>query len=523
MVLLHNPAGLVKLVDDQVMLDVDVAFHDMCVKPYGYYGWGVYTADRSEFGDPLELDNATNPTIGATYASSPLRKVCNSAAPGPVPQLAWTHRMDDWAIGAGFVLPTSLTGLQYGGEDGTINTRYGPRPTPTRYGLVKQEVLFGLNPTFGVAYRVLPQLSVGATLQVLMARARSVAVQNSATGTQPSTDWLVDLETEDFFIPSVTISALAEPIETIDLMLAFHWVDDVSGPGKVKITTNTYYEGAASGPVPFENAPVELSRVSVPLPWSATAGARYAQPLSHPHGTPLGSVRDPMNTELWDAEVDVTYSLNARASTASVEAGEDVRLTNRNADGTSNVTVVSKDDLARFYVDRHLVDSVALRIGGSYSVVPRVLAVMAGTFYETRGVEIAYADVDSFAFRRIGVSTGAVLRSGSFDMRVGFAHIFSETVDLAPPPHQRVENARPGDPRSGFDQRVGGTFDQDGVRVGGVVLKDPNAPSPSEADAVAAKTQNAAIVTAARPERVVNAGRYTAAFNVVSVGVVYHF
>lgn len=526
MVLLHNPAGLTELGGDQILLNFDVAFHAMCVDPYGYYGWGVYQPGASEFGDPLELDDPSAPTVGATYASSPLEKVCNSAQAIGLPQLAWTHRINrDWAIGAGFVSPTSVGGVQYGGEDGTVATQFGPRPTPTRYTVIKQELLFALNPTFGAAYRIIPRLSVGATFQVLMVKARSIAVQNFATGTQPSTDWLTTAEIEDYFIPGFVLSVNAEPIDTIDLMAAFHWVDDLSGPGKVTIETNTFHQGATVGPKPFENQPIELSNVTARLPWNVTVGARYAAPLPNTRGaTGLG---DPMDTELWDVEVDASYAFTARTGSGTIEAADDITVaTARLDDGEERVdsVTVAQEDLANFEVDRHLKDSLAMRLGGSFAILPRQLMAQGGVFYETRGVEPAYADIDTFAFRRFGFGLGLVLRIGSFDLGAGYSHIFSETLEVAPPPHANVEDATPGVRQSGFDQRIGGTFDeQEKVRLGGVVYPDPDAPSPKDADAVARKTQRAAVSTAVRPNRVVNAGKYTAAFNVVSVGVVYHF
>jgi hypothetical protein len=524
MVLLHNPAGLTRLAGDQILLDVDVPLHRMCVNPYGYYGWGVYSEGPSEFGDPLVLDDPNRPTVGATYATTPLGEVCNSAPTAPLPQLAWTHRLGrDWAIGAGFLIPTAVGGLQYGGADGTVETAYGPRPTPTRYSLVQQEVLFGLNPTFGVAHRILPELSVGATLQVLMARVRSTSVQNGVSGTQPSTDWFTAVEAEDYFIPSVTVSVSSKPIDTIDLMAAFKWTDDFSGPGSVVVETNTFHQGGGAGFVPYENDPIALSNITVRFPWVLTTGVRYGAPLPASQGAALGGPGDPLDTELWDIEIDGAYSFNERASRASAAAGEDVVLISRSADGTTTRTGVSLEDLSQIDVDRHLKDSIAVRLGGSYAVVPRTAAVQAGVFYETRGVDLAYADIDTFAFQRVGFGIGAILRLGDVDLRVGYGHIASETVELAPPPHQNVEDAVPGRVESGYDQRVGGTFDAEGTRNGGTVLRDPDAPPPGGGDAEARKTQKSAIATTARPERIINAGRYTAAFHVVSVGVVYRF
>ena len=108
-------------------------------------------------------------------------------------------------------------------------------------------------------------------------------------------------------------------------------------------------------------------------------------------------------------------------------------------------------------------------------------------------------------------------------LRLAAAHILSETVEVAPPPHQPVTSTVDGDPRSGFDKRVGGTFDDLGNRRGGVVLEDPSAPSPAKADAVAAKTQASGGASVGQPNRVINAGRYTASFDVLSVGLAYHF
>jgi hypothetical protein len=289
------------------------------------------------------------------------------------------------------------------------------------------------------------------------------------------------------------------------------------------IETNTFHQGATSGPVPFENQSVELANVTVRLPWTATAGARYAAPLPATVGASSSGRGDPVDTELWDVEVDASYIFAARTGKASVKAGQDVTVVARNADGTGGMTVVPREDLGTFELDRHLLDSFTVRLGGSYAVLPRVAQAQAGVFYESRGVDPAYADVDNFAFQRLGLGVGFVLRLGDFDLTVGYSHIFSETLEVAPPPHQNLEDSTPGDPQSGFDQRVGGAFDTEGTRQGGVVLRDPDAPAPEDADAIAAKTQRAAVATTSRPNRVTNAGRYTASFNVVSVGVVYHF
>jgi hypothetical protein len=522
MALLHNPAGLAFLSGTQLNIGVDAPFHHMCVQPYGYHGWGIYGAGSSEFGDPLALDDPNMPTIGATYATTPLGSVCNSARVVPIPQLAvMTKLTDDIAIGGGLVAPLVVAGQQYGGLDGTQQTPYGPRPTPTRYSIIGQDADFALAPSIGGAYRIVPGLSVGINVQVAMLKANTTMVQNNFGGTQPSTDWLVKVKAQDFFTPSVTMAVHARPRPELNLMGAFRWVDDFRGTGELTYETNTFHRGATSGPVPYQNPPVKLSDVVVRLPWQLTMGVRYAGLLPDAGCEP--GPGDPMDTELWDLEMNLGYSLNARASNTSASIGQDVTVITRTAGGGAGSNTVPLKDLSAFNIDHHLKDSASVRLGGSYSVLPRKVALHAGGFFETRGVAPAYADINSFAFQRIGLGLGVVVRVGHFDLQGGYGHIFSETLDVAPPPHQAVEESVAGNPRSGFDKRVGGTFASNGSRVDGVVLEDPRAPSPTDADAVAAKTQQSAVVTQFAPNRVVNAGRYTARFDVVSVGVVYHF
>jgi hypothetical protein len=514
MTLSIDPAGMALLSGNQLLLNVDVPVHDMCFDAYGYYGWGIYQSGASEFGDPLK----------DPYARSPLPQVCNSGPAFPLPQTAWVGKLtDDLAIGAGFVAPTVVTGMQYGGPDGTIQTPDGPRPTPTRYQIIRQQVKFAFAPTVGVAYRVLPVLSIGLTGEIGMIDAVTRAVQNGTSGTQPSTDWLADIEAHDYFIPALTASVHAKPIPQLDLMGSFRWIDSFNGTGKVTYTTNTFDQNATSGPTPFTNDPVKLAEVKVEVPWVATIGARYAGLLA-PRADEASrkGLGDPLDRELWDIEVDGSYTANSLAQNSVARAGQDVTLITRNVGGGGTSASLKYDQLKDVTVNRHARDSVAVRVGGSYSVLPRQVALEAGVFYESRGVDPAYAGVDSFAFQRIGFGLGVMSRFGDWDLLAGYGHIFSETLEVAPPDHQIAQTYKANDPTTGFDQRVGVDISTNNPRAG-VVLRDPAAPSPAHADAVARAQQSSAVPSNGAPERVINAGRYTAAFNIVSVGAVYHF
>jgi hypothetical protein len=522
MMLEHDPAGLSLLSGQQLLLNYDLPLSKMCVDSYGYYGWGVYQAGRSEFGDQL----------GPEYAKTPLPQVCNSGQVVGIPHLVWAGKLtDDLGVAAGFVAPTVVTQMQYGGADGTIETQDAngnsvARPTPTRYSVVSQQVKLALAPSIGVGYRLMRQLQLGLAAQVTMIRGTTRVIQNLSPGTQPSTDWLADLDAHDYFIPSLTFSVHSIP--ALDLMAAFHWSDKFNGSGKATYETSTFQRGMTSGPIPARNFPFDLSTVQVGLPWTLTAGARYAGLLSDAGPDPASkkerSLGDPMDRDLWDVEIDATYSLSKPAATNKLEVGQDVTLITREAGGASDVVTVKRSDVAATAIDRHLKDSIAVRVGGSFSVIPRTFALQAGAFFETRGIDPAYASVDVFAFQRVGLGGGVMARLGDFDLVGAYGHIFEETLEVAPPPHQNTERAKANDPTSGFDQRVGGTFTTGKTRVGGTVLGDPSAPSPANADAVASGQASPVVRSKTDPpNRVVNAGKYTAAFNVISIGAVYHF
>jgi long-subunit fatty acid transport protein len=523
MALIHNPAGLAFLPGDQFMLNVDVPIHDMCVDLYGYYGWGVYEPGPRAPGAPGRFGDFGDPLADA-YATMPLPEVCNTGQIAPIPHIAWAaHLSDKFTLGLGMVAPTLVAGLQYGGEDGTISVDGEAFPTPTRYQLVRQRVTFALAPSVGAAYRVLPALSVGANLQIAMVRAESRAVQNATSGTNPAQDWLIDVAAEDYFIPAITFGVHARPLPALDLTASMRWVDTFDGSGEVVYETNTYHATSTQvgAPTPFRNDPVKLGLLQVGLPWTLTAGARYAGLL--PGVEPSETAFDPMGRELWDVEIDVAYNLNERASENRVGAGEDVTVIVRDVGGGGDSQTVSESDLERLSVDRNLKDSIAVRIGGSYALLPRKLQLHAGSFYESRAIEPAYAHVESFAFQRVGVGVGVMARFGSWDLTAAYSHIFQETIEVAPPPHEPLSQIDRDDPTRGFDQRVGGTFADDGERVGGRVLSDPDAPEPGAADAVARYRQTSVLPSPVRGERVVNAGKYTAAFDVISVGATYRF
>ncbi|MEY4578820.1 MAG: hypothetical protein RL701_3523 [Pseudomonadota bacterium] len=518
MTMLHNPAGLIELPGNQIMLQLDTAIDRVCVQPYGYYGWGVYLTEdkdgntnnpddhRSEFGDPAST----------AYGSRHLDRMCNSGAISGLPQLAVSfHVTPDLSVGFGFVAGTQLGLAQWGGKDGTIQTENGARPTPTRYQSIYTEALFALNPTASVAYRVAPWLALGATLQAAMISANSYLVMAMRAGTSPASDAMAKLHATDLFVPTLIVSAQAKPSRYLRFAGAFNWSEGMNGSGEMTITTNTYHKGAmGSELLPFQNDPVKLKDVRLAQPWTATLAARFAQPRGLPNDT-LG-VHDALVDELWDVEVDAALTGNRTGLPDNrVTVANDFTLEFRRADGTPQMPLtVSPEEISEIAVERHTLDVLTVRLGGSLNVLPGRLQLSLGGFFQTRGVEPSYASVDSFGFQRVGLGLGVLVRAGRFDLSASFAHIFSEALTIAPPQHEPRTSAN-GAPESGFDHRV--------YEDGKLSVQPRVEPAVGKADGVAKVTQAAVFESQDLNRRVVNAGRYTASFDVISIGAVYHF
>jgi hypothetical protein len=510
--MLQNPAGLIDLPGNQAFYDFDTAFNSVCVEPYGYYGWGVYQAE----GADAQLSEFGNPASRA-YGARHLDTVCNSAYITPTPQIAYAfHITERLSLAAGFVAPVFVPGSQFGGSDGTIAVDGGTqaRPTPTRYDQIRQEIKFAINPTLSAAYAVMPWLAFGMTLQVTMASLNNYTVMALRAGTSPANDMLARLHVSDYFMPALTFAAYAKPSARVRLAGTFSWTDGFDGSGDLTFTTAVYHRGATGDElVPLVNDPVKLKRVRVALPWSAKLAARYAQPR---FGAPAST--DVMTSELWDIEVDADYTANRSVSANSVEIQNDFALEFRRANGAPQMPIeVKQEDLKALNVARHVLDSVALRVGASYNLVPGRLQVSAGGFFQSRGTSPNYVTVGNYGLGRVGIGLGVVVRLGSVDLMAAYAHVFQEEVRVAPPPHQ-PRNQASDDPQDGFDQRIY----EDG-QLSEKPRTDPRAPAPSAADGVASSRQSSVFESDDIRSRVVNAGRYIVSFNVLSLGLVHHF
>lgn len=554
MVLRHNPAGLAELRGGMLDGSLNLALMDACFDAYGFYGWGIYKpqgelalpgADgKIETRVPLRPTNADgsaalNPDGTYPFLSEPLPEVCLDQAVAMIPNGAASYRLtEDLGIGFGLIFPSAMPNGRWGNEYGLIRNSDGElRPSPARH-MILVNGTSGIFPTVGAGYRLWNWLRIGAALQWGMIWADVTRASPTSAGTDPGNDIKTRIVGKDLFVPGVTSSIHAVPVDAVDIVLTFRWQGDVQMKNpSTFVTTGELNEFA----VTLADQELNFHEIFQPMPWTLTLGLRYADRLlPRPRGTghgeaALGEVRDPMSDERWDIEVDAQYQRNGRVDRTSAfpvntcnpsvpDSCQQIVLQSTQPGAVpTSIRFPTHQDEDGIFVERNWTDQWSLRLGGSYNVLPGAVSLHAGAHYETRGIDLAYMTPEAWPLQRVGMHTGVTIRWSSLDFTVAYGHIIQETVTVGSPPHGPAFEA--GVSEDGYvngvrviDKRVGFRVEADDVIA---PVEDPN--EPANTDATAAWEQHTATVDAQFPRYVVNAGKYTSSLHLLAVGVTAHF
>jgi len=286
---------------------------------------------------------------------------------------------------------------------------------------------------------------------------------------------------------------------------------------------------------PFTTGEIIIESIEQKMPWKLRAGIRYADRFApRPTGTGRWEadpskpevIHDPLQDEHWDIELDVEYQMNSRNEeqviTYQINQGIFAQGANGGAINSTIYPADPNDPTTR--IEKHWKDQISARLGGSLNVVPGVFAVSAGTHYETSGVTPEYMQIDFWPVTRVGLHGGVLLRvAKSIDLVFSYAHIFQETIIVAPPAHKLrgeidVERVATGGRSRNIDKTVGVLITREGE--GQMVLEEPSQGAP---DGTARLNQVLSRTAAEQPPWVINAGRYRSNFDILAIGVNVHF
>ncbi|MEM1416886.1 MAG: hypothetical protein AAGH15_18455 [Myxococcota bacterium] len=349
----------------------------------------------------------------------------------------------------------------------------GILPAPTRYNLIDQDLSLAF-PTLGVGVKVSDTLRVGASFGAGFGIFSLRTIGRSFRGENFNEDALSHVDgAVDPFVPRVTASVAANPVDGLTLSGTFLWTDDVEAVGDLRITSG-YYTSQV-----FDELLVPDSKVLSPQPWQLAVGIRYADRIRPRNvgleGAPDDPTRgfgedrvihDAMTNERWDVELDLVWERNSLVQESAVRPGrcvqsalaQDPRLgsyPDRDCSDPGGVLppsgaafpqlgpvyVVSLDAVGALpgtappeaSVARAWQDQLSLRAGGSVNVVPGVLALHSGFSFETKGVKDGYERIDLAPLMRFGAHAGLTLRVGRWDLTFAYAHIHqrAETITTA--------------------------------------------------------------------------------------------
>jgi len=356
----HNPAGLVRIGDPQIMLDIS---------------WVEATSSFQRSGEYVP-QGETDPV--------PFDEVKEEGAPFPIPSLAFgTHfGLEDWTFAIGFYphyAPHSVW----------------PDDGAQRYSLIDSTEwqAYG-GPT--VAHRFNDWLSVGIGLQWTFLRAdRDFELSSCVAPTcedNPTYDIDSSVKSLDPFTPSANLGILIEPTDRLSLGLLVQ--PPINYSAKAKVTTH----------IPEEN-PLHALVDGSDTSWNFSdddATLKVGFPLILKAGADL-AVSDRVHLELdagyqgWSrtkeillTDLDITIPLDPDAIKSGVIVDDDGQTT-------------VDDDVK---IPANYVDSYSVHLGGEWATSEK-LDLRAGTFYETSAVPTEWYNVTELDANKIGFGIGA--------------------------------------------------------------------------------------------------------------------
>lgn len=405
----YNPAGLAGQ-PSRVTLQANLFFHETCFSRIRA------ASDMSQ--DPLAGADGRFP------------RVCNEVEPALNPQIGATIGVTD-RLGIGVLVVAPASAGEKNWPD-FVEEGGQRRAAPQRYMLTRQSGVI-LFPTVGVGYEVLQNLRLGASFGWGFAKVKNGAAVPAlnTNGQTPDNDIRANIQVRDYFIPRVGVGGLWSLSPYVDLAGWYQWTDAIRAVGDVGTATN-YYNAANArgddsrvgyGDTIFSDCGTgrpqdegkcgdgDNARVKLALPMEAKIGVRYHRPrvsldaAQQREGAGKSFRRDPLATDLFDIEMNLTWANNSAIDALEVRFPGDGAGGGRLPVAGVNAEIPANADQPRRYKD-----VFGVRVGGDYNVLPDRLALRAGAYLETGAVRPQYQHIDFPASQRVGFALGATYR-----------------------------------------------------------------------------------------------------------------
>ena len=471
MAIVTNPAALASLPGTQLWVTTHALFAKSC----------FLRQEGSFNGQPTPSSYDLQWGTTANGGAIPFQEQCNQKSKRLtfIPALAVTWRLSDKiGMGFGIIPPNSERAQRWGSRDRDLtvngatqpNRRFsgyidappgsivpgsglpsnldgivpsdGLLPSAARYLLVARDTIV-VYPTIAMGIKPVKWLQLGWAFGAGIAHAEFTnALRNVLPGENPSTfEGEATLSGWDWFTPRVEASIHFIPIDNLDIVALFRWDSDVVlNDSRIVAAVPEVDQTPLDGTINqgTTNDLVGDATLRAPRPWWLTFGIRYSDRIVPRSDDPdeatkvSGRIDDPMSTERWDIELDVTYENNSQVDNLTVDL--------ENLDAVRGSSLISDPINLRIQFPHLWQDQLSIRLGSDWNIMPGFLALRAGFSYETSGLRNGFfgensggGSVDFFPLQRFGLHMGFTTR---IKERLDISGAFSY-FRLSP---ERVEN-----------------------------------------------------------------------------------
>jgi long-chain fatty acid transport protein len=231
------------------------------------------------------------------------------------------------------------------------------------------------------------------------------------------------------------LSILWSPLPVVDVALWGRFMDSIrASTGDLDVSLPTFNGNGevnppcagvtgCSGQSVLNRFPGAVEHFTYPIPPEVRLGVRFHRPRTNAPNSSADETRDPLHDDAYDVEVDASYSFNSEADVI------EVRFPEQNGTGSAivepiHVPVPPNADRPTGYRD-----SVGVRLGGQWNAITERLGIRAGGWFETRSQDPAFLTIAPVGALRWGFGGGVVLRTGVFDLSVGYQRHMSAGLD----------------------------------------------------------------------------------------------
>jgi long-subunit fatty acid transport protein len=224
----------------------------------------------------------------------------------------------------------------------------------------------------------------------------------------------------DLFTPNLVLGAWYRPIPALELGLSAQII-----PTSIRTHSTLEIEPLS----PEIDDDVELRRdgepandvsLSLPLPLTARAGVRYR----HLEG----------EVERFDVELDVAYESWSRVDRFSLRG-----------DGLVANLLAQRVNVGTIDIEKQWRDVITVHLGGDALVLPQLLTLRGGVFYETGSMPAQYAHVDFAAGPQLGFALGASVFAADVELALAYEYRFQPELALSEG-EARVQQQVPSSP-----------------------------------------------------------------------------